>query len=94
MKAPWATLPFLPLLLTAAPRSFLAHDEGYYALQARWIAQSGQWLAPPWWDQVVFDRTIGLPWLMAAAHQLLGAGPWVAHLPSLVAAVASLLLTA
>lgn len=94
MKALWATLPFLPLLLTAAPRSFLAHDEGYYALQARWIAQSGQWLAPPWWDQVVFDRTIGLPWLIAAAYRLLGMAPWVAHVPSLVAAVASLLLTA
>jgi 4-amino-4-deoxy-L-arabinose transferase-like glycosyltransferase len=94
MKAPWATLPFLPLLLTAAPRSFLAHDEGYYALQARWIAQGGQWLAPPWWDQVVFDRTIGLPWLVAGAYRLLGLSPWVAHLPSLVAAVACLLLTA
>ncbi len=94
MKAPWATLPFLPLLLTAAPRSFLAHDEGYYALQARWIAQSGQWLGPPWWDQVIFDRTIGLPWLIAAAYRLLGLAPWVAHLPSLVAAVACLLLTA
>ncbi len=94
MKAPWATLPFLPLLLSAAPRSFLAHDEGYYALQARWIAQSGQWLAPPWWDQVVFDRTIGLPWLIAAAYGLLGQAPWVAHLPSLLAAAASLLLTA
>ena len=94
MKAPWATLPFLPLLLTAAPRSFLAHDEGYYALQARWIAQGGQWLAPLWWDQVVFDRSIGLPWLVAAAYRLLGVSPWVAHLPSLVAAIASLLLTA
>ncbi len=94
MKAPWATLPFLPLLLTAAPRSFLAHDEGYYALQARWIAQSGQWLAPPWFDQVVFDRTIGLPWLIAAAGRLPVVGPWSAHLPSLVAAVACLLLTA
>ncbi len=94
MKALWATLPFLPLLLTAAPRSFLAHDEGYYALQARWITESGQWLAPPWWDQVVFDRSIGLPWLIATAYRLLGVGPLVAHLPSLVAAVASLLLTA
>ena len=29
---PW--LPFLPLLISVAPRSDLAHDEGYYALQA------------------------------------------------------------
>ncbi len=94
MKALLAPLPFLPLLLSAAPRSYLAHDEGYYALQARWIAQSGQWLAPPWWNEVVFDRTIGLPWLIAAAYRLLGIHPWVAHLPSLLAATASLLLTA
>jgi 4-amino-4-deoxy-L-arabinose transferase-like glycosyltransferase len=94
MKPLSASLPFLPLLLTAAPRSFLAHDEGYYALQGRWIAQTGQWLGPPWWDQIVFDRSIGLPWLIAAAYRLLGAKPWVAHLPSLLAALATLVLTA
>ena len=33
----------LPLLLSVAPRSFLAHDEGYYALQARWISEGGPW---------------------------------------------------
>ncbi len=94
MKALLASLPFLPLLLTAAPRSFLAHDEGYYALQGRWIAQTGAWLGPPWWDQIVFDRTIGLPWLIGAAYRLLGWRPWVAHLPSMIAAAGSLLLTA
>lgn len=95
MKVLWAPLPFfLPLLLSASPRSFLAHDEGYYALQGRWIAQGSQWLAPPWWDQIVFDRTMGLPWLIAAAYRLAGVGPWAAHLPSLLAAVATLVLTA
>ena len=89
---PW--LPFLPLLLTAAPRSFLAHDEGYYALQARWLAESGQWLAPLWWGEPLYDRTIGVPWLIALAQRLLGPAPWVAHLPSLLAAAACLLLTA
>ena len=77
--------PFLPLLLSAAPRSFLAHDEGYYALQARWIQQSGQWLAPLWWDQPLYDRTIGAPWLIATSQQLLGPSAWAAHLPSLLA---------
>ena len=86
--------PFLPLLLSAAPRSFLAHDEGYYALQARWIQQSGQWLAPLWWDQPLYDRTIGAPWLIATSQQLLGASAWAAHLPSLLAAAASLVITA
>ena len=87
-------LVFAPLLLSAAPRSFLAHDEGYYALQARWISEGGHWLAPLWWGQPVFDRTIGVQWLIAGAYRLLGVHAWVAHLPSLVAAVACLALTA
>ena len=91
----WAgALAFAPLLLSAAPRSFLAHDEGYYALQARWISEGGQWLAPLWWGQPVFDRTVGVQWLIAGAYRLLGVQAWVAHLPSLVAAVACLVLTA
>lgn len=91
----WAgALVFLPLLLSAAPRSFLAHDEGYYALQARWISEGGPWLAPLWWGQPVFDRTIGVQWLIAGAYRLLGVHAWVAHLPSLLAAVACLGLTA
>ncbi|MFM8258455.1 MAG: ArnT family glycosyltransferase [Vulcanococcus sp.] len=85
---------FAPLLLSLAPHSPLAHDEGYYQLQARWIAISGHWLAPLWWGEPVFDRTIGVQWLIAAAQALLGASSWVAHLPSLLAAAGCLLLTA
>ncbi|MFZ9749565.1 MAG: ArnT family glycosyltransferase, partial [Vulcanococcus sp.] len=91
---PWRWLPFLPLLLSLAPRSYLAHDEGYYALQARWIQDSGQWLAPLWWDQPLFDRTIGVQWLIAGSQQLLGPSSWAAHLPSLLAAAIALALTA
>ena len=94
LRACLPVLPFLPLLITAAPRSFLAHDEGYYALQARWIAESGQWLAPLWWGEPLYDRTIGVQWLIALAQRLLGPTPWVAHLPGLLAAAACLLLTA
>ncbi len=91
----WAGwLAFAPLLVSAAPRSFLAHDEGYYALQARWISEGGPWLAPLWWGEPVFDRTIGVQWLIAGAYRLLGVHAWVAHLPSLAAAVACLALTA
>ena len=35
-----AALALAALLLSAAPRSPLAHDEGYYMLQARWIELS------------------------------------------------------
>ncbi len=90
----WRALPFLPLLLSIAPRSYLAHDEGYYALQARWIQESGQWLAPLWWDQPLFDRTVGVQWLIASSQQLFGASSWAAHLPSLLAAALALAFTA
>ena len=89
----FALLPFLPLLLSLAPRSFLAHDEGYYALQARWLQDSGSWLAPFWWGEPLFDRTIGVQWLIASSQQLLGPSSWAAHLPSLLAAMACLILT-
>ena len=82
-----------PLLLTLAPRSPLAHDEGYYQLQAQWILASGHWLAPLWWGEPVFDRTIGVQWLIAGAQGLLGMNNWAAHLPSLLAALACLWLT-
>ena len=85
---------FLPLLISAAPRSYLAHDEGYYALQARWIQDSGQWLAPLWWQEPLFDRTIGVQWLIASSQQLLGPSSWAAHMPSLLAAAGALWLTA
>ena len=94
-QKPWLRwLPFLPLLISVAPRSYLAHDEGYYALQARWIQESGQWLAPLWWDQLLFDRTIGVQWLIATAQTLFGPSSWAAHLPSLLAAALALWLTA
>ena len=81
-----------PLLLTAAPRSPLAHDAGYYGLQARWILQSGHWLAPLWFGEPVYDRSIGVQWLMALSLKLFP-GPWAEALPALLAAVASLLLS-
>lgn len=80
-----------PLLLTAAPYSPLAHDAGYYSLQARWMEQSGQWLAPLWFDQPVFDRCIGAQWLMALGLKLNGSAGDA--LPALLAGVLCLVLS-
>jgi 4-amino-4-deoxy-L-arabinose transferase-like glycosyltransferase len=88
-----SSLPFVPLLLSGAPRSFLAHDEGYYALQARWALEQQEWLTPLWLGAPAFDRTMTVQWLIALAYRLLGVHPWVAHLPSLVAAAGCLGLT-
>jgi 4-amino-4-deoxy-L-arabinose transferase-like glycosyltransferase len=79
----------IPLLLSLGPSSLMAQDEGYYALQARWILDSGDWLTPQWWGAPIFDRTLGTQWLMALSLQLFGLNDWAIRLPALLAGVAS-----
>ena len=33
---------FIPLIFYFGKRSYIAFDEGYYALQARWILEKGK----------------------------------------------------
>ena len=54
---------FIPLIFYFGKRSYIAFDEGFYALQARWILDKGNWTIPLWWDGYVLDRTIGLQFL-------------------------------
>lgn len=82
----------LPLLLSLAPRSYLPHDEGYYALQARWIVDAGDWLTPSAWGQPLYDRTIGVQWLLAASIRLFGFNPLAVHLPIWLCAAAAVAL--
>jgi len=82
----------IPLLLTAAPHSPLAHDAGYYSLQARWLGHGHSWLAPLWFQEPIFDRCIGAQWLMALAFRLSGGQAWALELPSRLAALLSLAL--
>ena len=63
---------FFPLLLYFGKRSYIAYDEGFYALQAKWILQNNNWVVPVWWDQFVLDRTIGIQFLIAKCQQIFG----------------------
>ena len=81
------------LLIRSPQQSFLAHDEGYYAQQARWILVNQDWLTVGWWGDVVFDRTIALQWLIAAGYQLLGRTETVARLPATLASLGAVMLT-
>jgi 4-amino-4-deoxy-L-arabinose transferase-like glycosyltransferase len=84
----------LPLLLfNGGLSSLLAHDEGFYAVQARWIWESGDWLTPQWWGKPIYDRTIGIQWLIALAYHLFGLNEFSARLPSTIACILSVLLT-
>ena len=56
---------FVPLIFYYGKRSYIAFDEGFYALQARWIIEKDNWIIPLWWDDYVLDRTNGLQILIA-----------------------------
>ena len=71
----------------------MPHDEGYYAIQARWIWESGDWLTPQWWGLPIYDRTIGIQWLIALAYHLFGLNEFSVRLPSTIACLVSVLLT-
>jgi 4-amino-4-deoxy-L-arabinose transferase-like glycosyltransferase len=97
-RAAW--FPYLSLLLWVLPlvlvrsgqQSLMAHDEGIYAVQAKAILETGNWLAPQWAGVVSFDRTIGMQWLIALSYRLLGLGEEAVRLPSSLGYVLSTVL--
>jgi 4-amino-4-deoxy-L-arabinose transferase-like glycosyltransferase len=74
-------------------QSLMPHDEGYYAMQARWIWETGDWVTPQWWGTPIYDRTIGIQWAIALAYHLFGLNEFSVRLPSAIACIASVLLT-
>ncbi len=84
---------FIPLIFYFGKRSYIAFDEGYYALQARWILEKGNWTIPLWWDEYVLDRTIGLQYLIAKSQDLFGRNIFSAYLPTTVASILMLFIT-
>ena len=84
---------FLPLLIYFGRRSLIAYDEGFYALQARWIIEKSNWIAPMWWDQVTSDRTIGIQFLIALSKQFFGESIFVIYIPNIIAATLMLYCT-
>jgi len=89
----YKTIIFFPLLLYFGKRSYIAYDEGFYALQAKWMLQNNNWFLPVWWDQLVLDRTIGIQFLIAKCQKIFGETAFAAHLPSTIAAFLMLFLT-
>ena len=81
------------LLLRSPQQSVLAHDEGYYAQQARWILVNQDWLTVGWWGTPIYDRTIGLQWLIALSYKAFGISEWAVRLPSTLTALGAGLLT-
>ncbi|MBO8244497.1 dolichyl-phosphate-mannose--protein mannosyltransferase [Prochlorococcus marinus XMU1411] len=84
---------FLPLIFYFGKRSYIAFDEGFYALQARWILDKGNWIVPLWWNDYVLDRTIGLQFLIAKSQDIFGRNIFSAYLPTTAAAILMLFIT-
>ncbi len=84
---------FIPLIFSFGKRSYIAFDEGYYALQARWILEKGNWTIPLWWDDYILDRTIGLQVLIAKSQEIFGRNMFAAYLPTTIAAIVMLFIT-
>jgi len=84
---------FIPLIFSLGNRSYIAFDEGFYALQARWILDKGNWTIPLWWDEYILDRTIGLQFLIAKSQEIFGRNLFAAYLPTTIAAMLMLFIT-
>ena len=84
----------IPLLLLQGNNpSLMAHDESYYATQARWIAEGQDWYSVQWWGTPIYDRAIGLQWLIAISYKLFGRSEITARLPNAIASILSICLT-
>ena len=81
------------LVLHSPQQSLMAQDEGYYAQQARWMLANQDWITVGWWGQPLYDRTIGLQWLIAFSYHLMGRSEVTARLPSMIASVVAVMLT-
>ena len=93
IKHLYKPLIFIPLIFYFGKRSYIAFDEGFYALQARWILEKGNWTIPLWWDEYVIDRTIGLQFLIAKSQEIFGRNMFAAYLPTTTAAILMLFVT-
>jgi len=84
---------FLPILLYVGERSYVSYDEGFYALQARWIIQNKNWIIPTWWGEYSLDRTIGIQFIIAKSQEIFGDSSFAAHLPVTLASALMLFVT-
>ncbi|NJN21773.1 MAG: 4-amino-4-deoxy-L-arabinose transferase [Leptolyngbya sp. RL_3_1] len=53
------------------------------------MVRSQDWLSPTWWGQLVYDKTSGLHWLIAASLSIFGTSETAARLPSGMACLIS-----
>jgi 4-amino-4-deoxy-L-arabinose transferase-like glycosyltransferase len=96
---PWKE-PLLALLILASFFAFLGTggliepDEGRYALLGREMAVTGEWLTPHLNGFEHFQKPPMLYWATALSFELFGENEWAARLPSALAALGVMILSA
>ena len=80
--------------------SLMAHDEGNYALESRFMLESGEWLGRQTWGTVLYTHGILLNWLIMLCYQLFDlsnlSADWavrVTRLPTFMACLLAVALT-
>ncbi len=93
LKNLWRVIIFFPVIFYFGQRSYIAFDEGFYVLQAKWILEKGNWIIPLWFDDYVLDRTIGLQFLIAKSQEIFGQSTFSVYIPTTTAAIIMLFVT-
>ncbi|BAZ40051.1 hypothetical protein NIES4101_60120 [Calothrix sp. NIES-4101] len=80
----------LPLLLFGAGNnSLMAHDEGLYAVRARLMFDSGDWIHP--WSSP-HHKTPGFYWLIALTYKIFNISEFSVRLPNMILGILSIFL--
>lgn len=84
----------IPLLLFHSDSlSMMAQDEAMYGIRARWMLESGDWITPMSWGELVYEKTPGYYWCLGLFYKVLGINEFSSRLPAQIACVLSILLT-
>jgi 4-amino-4-deoxy-L-arabinose transferase-like glycosyltransferase len=81
-------------LARAANLDMFTRAEACFSESAREMLKAGNWVVPTYYGISEFDKPILTYWLIIFAYKLLGVSIFVSRLPSILAAISSLLLLA
>ncbi|BAZ53360.1 glycosyl transferase family protein [Nostoc sp. NIES-4103] len=80
------------LILNNGENSLMPYDEAVYAVRARWMLESGDWLTPQSWGELVYEKTPGPYWWLAFVYKVFGISEVTSRLPAQIACIVSLLV--
>jgi 4-amino-4-deoxy-L-arabinose transferase-like glycosyltransferase len=81
------------LLLHSGPLSMMPQDEAMYGIRARWMLESGDWITPQSWGELVYEKTPGPYWWLGSVYKLFGISEVSSRLPAQIACVFTIILT-